>query len=268
MLIIKRKARNKGTAPKAVTEYFSVRGAWDVLVIILLLGIVVYFSYYVRNNHVWISVWPQIRQVKIDGNVRPADHEAFKEIVVANVAKGFFHIPMDQLEQELTELPWVHHAKVRRIWPNTLAIRVHEQNPIARWGKAGLMNAYGEPFFPESIEPYTALPMLYGEETRAKELAGIFENSLRRLEPLGLQLQGLFENERQSKHLVLSNGMILVIGNGNVGRKIKWFITAYEQYLSSHIRQVKKIDLRYTNGLAVEWKDPQLAGNFELERNL
>ena len=268
MFGIKRKNQDKGTAPKAVTGYFSLRDVWDVLMIVLLLGIVVYFSHHVRNSHTGISVWPQIRQVKVEGDLHPADYEAFKEVVVAHVAKGFFRIPMDQLEQELAGLPWVYHAKARRYWPDTLVIMVHGQNPIARWGKEKLMNAYGELFSPESIEPHTALPMLYGKETRAKELASVFENSLRRLEPLGLQLQGLFEDERQSKHMVLSNGIILVIGNGNVSKKITRFITAYKQYLSSHMRQVKKIDLRYTNGLAVEWKDPQLAGNFELERKL
>ena len=46
-----------------------------------------------------------------------------------------------------------------------------------------------------------------------------------------------------------------------MSKKIKRFITAYEQYLATNIKKVKKIDLRYTNGLAIEWKSPQFAQN-------
>lgn len=265
----KRKHASKASVSRRRPGYFSVRGAWDVLVIAALLGAVAYGAYWVRTYHPGLLAWPQIRQVTVEGEVHPDDREAFREIVTARIAKGFFRIPAARLEQELEGLPWIYQVQVRRAWPATLAVTVRGQDPIARWGKTGLMNVYGELFFPESVEAsYTALPMLYGEEARAAVLASMFERNVRRLEPLGLQLQGLFEDDRRSKHLVLSNGVILVLGHGGIGKKITRFMTAYEAYLSPHMEQVRKIDLRYTNGLAVEWKDPQLAGNFKLERKL
>ena len=264
----KQKIRNKQTALRMLTGCFSLRSAWDVLLIVLLLGVAGYFSHYFQNHLVGILSWPQIRQVNVDGHLRPAEHKAFKEIVTTHVSKGFFRISMATLEQELEDLPWIYRAQVHRSWPNTLEIMVQGQDPVARWGRSGLVNTYGELFFPESMEGYSTLPMLYGDEARAAELTLAFDNSVQRLEPLGLQLQGLFEDERQSKRLVLSNGIILVVGNGDVSMKIARFVVAYEQYLSSHVRQVKKIDLRYTNGMAVEWKDPQLAGNVEQESTL
>ena len=71
----------------------------------------------------------------------------------------------------------------------------------------------------------------------------------------------MFEDERQSKTLVLTDGLVLSIGDGDVSKKITRFITAYEQYLAKNLNEVKKVDLRYTNGLAVEWKSPQFAQN-------
>ncbi|MEJ2114785.1 MAG: cell division protein FtsQ/DivIB [Gammaproteobacteria bacterium] len=175
---------------------------------------------------------------------------------------------MDQLERELEKLTWVRHASVQRYWPNTLHIKVMQHSPIARWGDSGLMNSYGDLFFPNDIGAYQALPMLYGEEVRAKELARTFENSMQQLKPLGLKLRGLFEDGRQSKHLVLSDGLIVSIGDGDVADKIQRFITAYKQYLAENFKKVKKVDLRYTNGLAVEWKSPKYAQNLEMEPNL
>ncbi len=269
MTVRTRKPANKKAAAPTVPGYFSLRSAWDVLVLATLLGSVALVSYWVRTYHPDLLVRPQIRQVTVEGEVHADDREAFRNIVTARVAKGFFRIPVGRLERELAELPWIYDAKVRRSWPATVMIAVQGQEPIARWGKTGLMNIYGGLFFPETVEtPYAALPMLYGENARAEELAGIFEHNVRRLEPLGLQLQGLFEDGRLSKHMVLSGGIILVLGHGDLGKKITRFMTAYKEYLSPRMDQVKKIDLRYTNGLAVEWKDPQLAENFKLEPKL
>ena len=61
---------------------------------------------------------------------------------------------------------------------------------------------------------------------------------------------------------------MLALGDGEVAEKISRFITAYEQYLSPYLSEVEKLDLRYTNGLAVEWNNPHLANNIEMESNL
>ena len=214
-----------------------------------------------------MAAWPAIENVKVTGVLDTVDHEALKDIIRTHSMGGFLRLQMDQLENELEKLPWVHQVSVQRYWPDALSVNVLQHSPIARWGDAGLMNTYGDLFFPNDIKPYQALPMLYGEEVRAKDLARTFEISMQQLNPLGLQLRGLFEDERQSKHLVLADGLVISIGDGDVTEKIARFITAYEQYLAENLNEVKKIDLRYTNGLAIEWKSPQFAQNLEMEPN-
>ena len=265
---MKRKKQHKRGRKKVIANQFTMRDAWDVLVIIMLLSVIVYCTNYVRNHNSDLLLWPQIKQVNVNGYMQNLNQNEIKNIIRMHIRGGFFRVSMSKLEQEIINLPWVYHASAQRFWPSTISIKIYEQKPIARWGESGLMNAYGDLFFPESIGSYTSLVMLYGEESRAKELASVFENSLIQLKPYGLQLHGLFEDERQSKHLVLSNGMVIAIGDGDANKKIARFTAAYEQYLSPHITDVKKIDLRYTNGLAVEWKNPQLANNLVLERNL
>ena len=200
---MKRKRYNKRVKQKTAQIRFTLRDTFDVFTVVILLCVIVYFSHYVQNNHLNVSIWPQIKTVKVSGNMDTTNRDKFAHIIQKHVANGFFHVQMGKLEQELVDLPWVYRATVQRLWPNTIKVEVIEQKPIARWGDSGLMNAYGEIFFPVSTESYQSFPMLYGEEARAKDLASIFENSLKQLQPLGLQLRGLFEDERQSKHLVL-----------------------------------------------------------------
>ncbi|MFK7814969.1 MAG: cell division protein FtsQ/DivIB [Gammaproteobacteria bacterium] len=258
----KRIKRKSATRLKKVTvQSFSKRDAWDVIVVIMLLTIVVYFSAYVRNNHFAVSAWPVIENVNVSGRIDAIDHDALKNIIRAHAAGGFLRVQMEPLEKELEKLTWVRQASVQRFWPDTLSVNILQHSPIARWGDTGLMNTYGDLFFPNNIKPYRALPMLYGEELRAKELARTFENSMQQLRPLKLHLRGMFEDERQSIVLVLEDGLVIAIGDGNVSEKIERFITAHDQYLAKNLNEVKKVDLRYTNGLAVEWKSPQFAQN-------
>jgi len=266
----KRNVRRRVSAKrkKSLVQAFSKRDAWDVIVVVMLLTITVYFSTYVRNNHIAVTAWPAIEFVNIDGAVEKVDHDALKNIVRTQIAGGFLHVDMGQLENELKKLTWVHQVSVQRYWPDTLSINLVQHHPIARWGELGLMNMYGDLFFPNDIKDYQNLPMLYGENVRAKELARTFEDSMQQLKPLNLKLRGLFEDERQSKHLVLSDGLVISIGDGDVSEKIQRFITAYNQYLAKNLNEVKKVDLRYTNGLAVEWKSPQFAQNLLMEPDL
>jgi len=261
----KRTKRNSRNKPKSsMVERLSLRDIWDVVVIIMLLTLVVSAVHYARNTNIVLSAWPQIKHVEVDGELHASNIDGFKNIIQKRISGGLFNVPIDQLERELCSLSWVYQATVQRSWPDTLNVKVYKQDPIARWGKAGLMNAYGKVFFPSSVVSYSDLPMLYGEEVRATDLARVFEDSMQQLKPLDLQLQALFEDERQSKNLVFSNGLILELGDGDVSNKIRRFITAYEQYLSTHMSAVKKIDLRYTNGLAVEWKDSSFANQANL----
>jgi len=134
---MKQKMRNTRNKPKAANITFLLRDTWDIMVIAVLLSSVVYFSYYVRNNQSAVSVWPQIQFVKVNGKLAETNRIDFKKIIRKRIAGGFFRVPMDQLEQELTELPWVYRANVERFWPNTLTVTIYEQNPIARWGMLG-----------------------------------------------------------------------------------------------------------------------------------
>ena len=265
----KRNRRNSRNKPKSsMLKQLSIRDMWDLVVIVMLLTLVVSVAHYARNTNIVLGVWPQIKHVEVAGELHVSDVKDFKNIIKKRINGGFFNVQIEQLEKELSSLPWVYRAAVQRSWPDTLNVKIYQQDPIARWGKTGLMNAYGKVFFPSSVVAYTDLPMLYGEVPRATDLARVFEDSMQQLKPLDLDLQALFEDQRQSKNLVFSNGLILEIGDGDVSNKIRRFITAYEQYLSKHITEVKKVDLRYTNGLAVEWKDASYANEASLHNKV
>ena len=100
---------------RTAVERFSLRGAWDTLVILLLLIAIGCLSYYVQKHATGLLTWPRVERVRVEGNLRPADYEVFKSIVVAPVSKGLLRISTSRLEMELEKLPWVYRRTVEEI---------------------------------------------------------------------------------------------------------------------------------------------------------
>jgi cell division protein FtsQ len=49
------------------------------------------------------------------------------------------------------------------------------------------------------------------------------------------------------------------LGNKDQEQRLARFKVAYNQALGTNAKLIRRVDLRYTNGLAVEWKQSQLS---------
>ncbi|MEJ2114784.1 MAG: hypothetical protein P8X88_01715 [Gammaproteobacteria bacterium] len=78
----KLKRRTNAKRKKTTVQSFSKSDAWDVIVVVILLTIIVYFSTYVRNNHFAVVAWPAIEFVNINGVIDAVDHKAFMKLFV------------------------------------------------------------------------------------------------------------------------------------------------------------------------------------------
>ena len=75
-----------------------------------------------------------VRTVLIEGELRYLERSRLAETASPHVSGGFFTVDVEGVRRAIAALPWVDHASVRRIWPDTLRIRVEEQVPVALWG--------------------------------------------------------------------------------------------------------------------------------------
>jgi cell division protein FtsQ len=66
--------------------------------------------------------------------------------------------------------------------------------------------------------------------------------------------RSLGTDERGSWSATLQNGVVLRLGTGDALKKIRRFLKIYQDDLSRQLDQVAYVDLRYSNGLAVGWK--------------
>jgi cell division protein FtsQ len=200
-----------------------------------------------------------VSRVMVTGNLRHLD----RNLLVARVepllaGAGFMTVDLESIRTALQALPWVEQVSIQRRWPDQLVIAVSEQEAIARWGGDGLLNRRGEVFRPQPLGDVATLPKLFGPDNLAAEVVGRYAELRALLGEQNLSLLSLGIDERGSWAATLQNGIVLRLGTGDTLKKIRRFLHIYRADLSRQLDRIDYIDLRYSNGLAVGWKQNNL----------
>ena len=74
------------------------------------------------------------------------------------------------------------------------------------------------------------------------------------LSGLNLEIIELSEDERGSWRMKVRHGPEIIIGRKEQEKRVQRFRVGYLQGLKDRLGEIDQIDLRYTNGFAVEWK--------------
>ncbi|MDX1334910.1 MAG: FtsQ-type POTRA domain-containing protein [Gammaproteobacteria bacterium] len=194
-----------------------------------------------------------VRQVRVMGEFKNLSQAAVQESISPFTNRDFFSVDLEAIEAAVRANPWVYEVSVRRVWPDAIEIRIVEQEVAARWGDEALLNPYGDVFRPSMQKLPAGLPKIHGPETKRHELIDQFLAAYNKLGDIGLVLNGLIEDRRGSWVLELNNGMSLALGQREQEQRIERFVTAYPGLIAPKQDQVERIDLRYSNGLAIAW---------------
>ncbi|HED17499.1 MAG TPA: cell division protein FtsQ/DivIB [Gammaproteobacteria bacterium] len=219
------------------------------LLLLLMLGAVI-----------WAAWWLQlpdhfpIRSVQVSGRMLYVDENRIRSRVSENINHNFFMQDIDDIRMSLLQLPWVEDVYVRRVWPDTLRIEVREQQPFAIWEQGGLVNTRGQWFEADARDVKKSLPVLSGPRSLVHEVAEQFSLYRRQFQELGLSLQKVKVDKRRAWSLVVQDGFVVRLGRKNVSDRLQRFQRGYTVALSQLKQKIQAIDMRYTNGFAVQWK--------------
>ncbi len=205
--------------------------------------------------------WP-IDVVRIDGPVRHTDRERMKSIMARHAEAGFAAMDLTALRRELIDLPWVRDASLRRVWPDTLRVEVREHEPVAVWNDDALVSDEGAVFRPAEFSG-DELVRLSGPNGQGGEMLERLRTFEQRLAPLDLEIAGLEQDARRAWRLTLGNGIVLRLGRDRVEERLARFRAVWSGVLEPRADRIAAVDLRYTNGFAVAWRDgekPQAPG--------
>jgi cell division protein FtsQ len=196
----------------------------------------------------------QIVAVDVHGDFIGESRVAIERAAGEWVGKSYFATDLEAIKSELEQRPWVASAAVKRVWPGRLEIDIREKKPLAYWTDGRLVSRSGELFTPPNPEVAGRLPRLAGPDERVREVIAMARTMSERLVGHGLGFAGLSLETRGAWTLTLNSGVEVVLGRDQVSRRFERFITVYENRLASRLNEVSRVDARYSNGVAVQWK--------------
>ncbi len=171
------------------------------------------------------------------------------------IGAGFWSIDLEDLRERVEALAWVDSSEVRRAWPDVLVVRITEHRAAARWSDQGLLNARGELFADRPTHGFPELPRLTGPAGSEQEVARLYLTLRERLIDAHLTIDTLYLDDRGSWRLVLATGQEVRFGRRDVEERVARFFDVAAPALAGDLHRVDYVDLRYTNGFAVGWKD-------------
>jgi cell division protein FtsQ len=196
-----------------------------------------------------------VEALRVDGQL---DHlQPAQVAAAAGIAPGslLFDVDLEAVRGRVEALPWVARARVARVWPHRLALRVWEREPVARWGDDGLVDAQGQTFIPAAKDLAAGLadglPRLAGPAGRAGEVLAAYRSLGKALAGSDFTPAGLKLDARGAWTLVTAGGLELRLGEDDPVDKAGLILGPVSRTLAGKLGEVAYIDLRYTNGFAV-----------------
>jgi len=204
-----------------------------------------------------------LKSVAVEGQFQYLPKDRAMELIEREIDGDFLQLNLGRLKNELQEDPWVDHVYLSRRWPDTLVVKIAEQTPIARWDANGFLNQRGEIIRVTDTDKLAGLPWLQGNEVNAREIMQQYQDLSTLLRSRGLEIVALKCDNKKSWRLTLKNEKEIAIGREEVMEKLRRFVTVYDKFLSSVWSDVKAVDVRYSNGVSVQWiPDSEMAKKY------
>lgn len=192
-----------------------------------------------------------IMVIEVEGELHHHSSRLLQATLSERLSGGILTADLTDLKHAAEQLPWVGRASLRRVWPDTLRVRVEEHRPIARWNADGLVTAEGIVFHPNSGTMPAGLPLLEGDDERAPQVAMRYLKWRDELMLAGHLIQTLSVDPRGDWRVELVMGTTLRLGTDSVEERLARFIASAPQLEAAG--QPTVVDLRYSNGFSVKW---------------
>lgn len=250
------KKRTKLEVGRVVTKWF-----WRVVFYIFLPGVfflgaaylVVQVDWQVISQKIASKTKKPVKNISIKGQFEYIEKEKVQAIISQALKGDFVDLDLTDLKNNMQASAWIQEVNLKRVWPDALIVEVLEQKPIARWGSKGFINRYGELVMVELHGKLDALPLLSGDEVHSDVMARVYLDMAILLSRYDLKINELHVDDTRAWKLNIANGPELVFGQVDLTGKLQRFLDVYETHLKKHYTMLNRVDLRYENGLAVQW---------------
>jgi len=226
------------------------------LATLILAGSLLLAALWLRSGLLGADQWP-IEWLDVEGELQRTSSSQIRGAASGPATTGFFSADLERVREAVEALPWVAEAEVSRHWPDALRIRIVEHEPVARWNEASLFSDRGQVFTVDGSDGMQGLARLSGPDSRRQDVLEQWLWMRRELGRVGQDIQAVHLDDRGAWAVVLASGPEILLGREQMRQRLERFIGIHDVLIDDQ-RRPGRVDLRYTNGLAVRWlNDPE-----------
>mgnify|MGYP001603491268 CR=1 FL=1 len=196
-----------------------------------------------------------IRQVIIEGEYWQVPQVDLEKIIAPYTERGYFFANLFSLQRQLKDdEPWIQSSAVSRHWPDTIVVVLKQKMAVATLNHNSLVTQDGHVFSPpvDSFPP--DLPVLIGPKEKAAELLKTYHLFTFAADSVNLTVNQLELSSEGNWSVTLSNKIVVMLGEDDILARFKRFTKVYEQVFVPQHREPSSVDMRYSHGMAVNWK--------------
>jgi len=199
------------------------------------------------------ETWFAIQKIEIKGDLKHVTESELQADFSSLLGQSLLGVSLSDALAVVVSSQWVASAEIRKVWPNTLQVLVHEHTPLAYWGDRQLISTSAVVITPREV-PELPLTKLYGPEDSSDVVLEQFSLVTQVLAFTSLRVATLTLEPRGAWSIVFTNGVKVKLGREEVLERLQRFIAVYKSDLSGRIDQITSVDARYPHGVAVGWK--------------
>ena len=227
-----------------------------------------------------------VENIEVEGELENAHLGEVRDIVTSNLQGNFFLMDLAAAANAVENLPMVDDAIVRRNWPSTIEVQVHRKTFVARWADGRWVDSVGGLFEVHDFDD-PSLPVFRGPERAAPALIRNYHRWSDFLYGTGVYIKAVSTSGRgswevivqpQEPALATADGDVLresdtndaiqvVLGRANPAAEIKRFAEVYGSALAAVSSELKRVDMRHRDGVAILWHDdvPKIAESVKIK---
>lgn len=197
-----------------------------------------------------------VARLQIEARFERVDAAELDRVLRPLLQTSFVEVDLQAVQMAAGALPWVARARAEREWPATVRVRVWEREPAAHWDGGVLLDAAAARFDPAGREVDQRLPRLAGSEGSERRVLTMFTQLSARLGGTPFALSGLRQDARGDWTATTADGIELRFGRSDPLLSVDMLLGPAARALAMQLVEVEHIDLRYTNGFSVGWREP------------
>ena len=235
--------------PPTRKEQLTNVGGWLLLVIaFVVLAAGIFGLYKVMTD-------ARVADLDVVGTRSDAEHRQVMLHVAPTLQNNYFTSDLEQIRDRALELSWVDRVVVSRAWPNAIRVRVMPRHAIARWGTGRLLSDSGDVFAEVTPKNYQQLPLLHGPISQSKTMMRRYNEINQLFHPANLRLKELYLTERMTWFMQFDSGLRIIVDQDQTMTKLQRLSQLAQNDLKPMWSNISAIDLRYRNGLSIQWKN-------------